>query len=123
MSSNVPSTKWPLPTFDQADFTKLGNVQADAIADIQKEVSEFVEQANADWLARMALEQELASELASKLSAAKSLPDAVKAYQEWMGRRLETMTKDSQRFFADSQKFVTSMNRFLSNGMKNSGSV
>jgi hypothetical protein len=119
MSSNEPP-KWPLPIFGAADFGKFGQEQTDALADMQKQVSKMVEEANADWLARMERERELASELAANLSAAKSLPDAAKAYQDWMGRRMETITKDSQKFFADSQKLVTSMNRFLSSGGKGS---
>jgi hypothetical protein len=88
---------------------------------MQKEFTKLIEQANADWLSRMEQERELASDLAAKLSSAKSLPDAAKAYQEWMGRRMETIAKDSQKFFADSQKLMTSMNRFLSSGGKGSG--
>ena len=120
--STTESTKWPLPMFNPADFTRLGKEQADALTDMQKEFSKLVEQANADWLARMELERELASDLATKLSTAKSLPDTAKAYQDWMGRRMETITKDSQKFFADSQKLVTTMNRFLSSGGKGSSS-
>jgi len=120
MSPNEPSMKWPM--FNPADFSKFGKEQAEALADIQKEFSKLIEQANVDWMARVELERELASELTSKLSSAKSLPDAAKAYQEWMARRMETMSKDSQKFFADSQKFVTSMNRFLSGGGKTGSS-
>jgi hypothetical protein len=119
MSPNEPLMKWPM--FNPADFSKFGKEQADALADIQKEFSKLIEQANADWMARIELERELASDLTTKLSSAKSLPDAAKAYQEWMARRMETMSKDSQKFFADSQKFVTSMNRFMSNGGRSSG--
>jgi predicted phage tail protein len=118
--SSDEHTKWPMPMFNPADFTKLGKEQADALNDMQKEFAKLIEQANADWLARMEQERELASDLAAKLAAAKSLPDAAKAYQDWMGRRMETITKDSQKFFADSQKLVTSMNRFMSTGGKGS---
>jgi hypothetical protein len=120
MSSNE-HTKWPLPMFNPADFTKLGKEQADALTDMQKEFTKLIEQANTEWLARMEQERELATDLAAKLSASKSLPDAAKAYQDWMARRMETITKDSQKFFSDSQKLMTSMNRFLSSGGKSSG--
>lgn len=122
MSTNESAPKWPMPGFNPTDFTKLGKEQADALADMQRELSRLVEQANADWLARLERERDLASDLAGKLSSAKSLPDAAKAYQDWMGRRIETMTKDSQKFFADSQKFMASMNRFLMSGGKGSSS-
>ena len=116
MSPNDPSTKWPLPMFNPADFSKMGKEQAEALTDMQKEFTRMIEQANADWLARVEVERQLASDLANNLSTAKSLPDAAKAYQDWMGRRMETITQDSQKFFADSQKLVTSMNRFLPHG-------
>jgi hypothetical protein len=122
MSTNESSPKWTLPVFNPTDFTKLGKEQADALSDMQRELSRLIEQANADWLARFEQERDLASDLAGKLSAAKSLPDAAKAYQEWMARRMETMTKDSQKFFADSQKFMTSMNRFLTSGGRGASS-
>ena len=115
MSTNDPSTKWP-QMFNPAAFNAFSKEQSEALSDMQKEFSKLIEQANADWVARMELERELATELTGRLAASKSLPDAAKAYQEWMGRRMETMAKDSQKFFADSQKFVTSMNRFMSNG-------
>ncbi len=120
MSPNEPSSKWPMPMFNSADFTKFGKEQTEALSDMQKEFSKLIEQANADWLARIELERELASDLTAKLSSAKTLPDAAKAYQDWMARRMETMSKDGQKFFTDSQKFVTSMNRFLANGGKGS---
>lgn len=116
MSSNDPAMKWTLPAFNSTDFTKLGKEQAEALADMQKELSRLIEQANADWLARLQLERDLATELATKMSSAKNPADAAKAYQDWMSRRVEIMSKDSQKFFADSQKFVTSMTRFLSGG-------
>jgi len=120
MSPNEPASKWPMPMFNPADFTKFGKEQTEALSDMQKEFSKLIEQANADWLARIELERELASDLTTKLSSAKTLPDAAKAYQDWMARRMETMSKDGQKFFTDSQKFVTSMNRFLANGGKGS---
>jgi hypothetical protein len=114
MPPNDSQTNWALPGFNPADFSKLGKEQADALANMQQELSRLIEQANSDWLSRVEVERNLASDLANKLSAAKSPADAAKAYQDWMGRRMEPMSKDSQKFFADSQKFVSSMTRFLS---------
>jgi hypothetical protein len=73
------------------------------------EFTSLAQQANADWLARMELERELAAELASKLTGAKSLPDVFKVYQDWMIRRMEITTKDSQKFYEQSQKLAASM--------------
>lgn len=45
--------------------------------------------------------------------ATKALPDAATAYQQWMARRIEMMTKDGQKFLADSHKFVSGDEPFL----------
>ena len=116
MPSNGPAASPALPNFNPADFAKLGKEQADAFLEMQQELAKLIEQANKDWLARAELERELATELATKLSTVKSLPDAAKAYQDWMGRRMETIAHDSQKFFADCQKFAASMNRFMARG-------
>lgn len=122
MSTNESPPKWTLPVFNPTAFAGFGKDQTDALMEMQRELSKLIERANEDWLARVELERNMATELTSKLTSAKSLPDAAKAYQEWMSRRIETMTKDSQKFFADSQKFVSSMNRFLANGGKGASS-
>lgn len=115
MSSNG-STATP-PVFNPTDLAKFGKEQADALIDMQQELAKLLEQANKDWLARVEQERELATELATKLSGAKTLPDAAKAYQDWMGRRMETIATDSQKFFTDCQKFAGSMNRLMMRGM------
>lgn len=122
MSTNEPPPNWTLPIFNPAAFAAFGKDRTDALMDMQRELTRLIEQANEDWLARVEQERAMATELTAKLSSAKSLPDAAKAYQEWMSRRIETMTKDSQKFFADSQKFVASMNRLMSNGGKGASS-
>ena len=106
-----------------AKFAKFGGKQAETSMEMQKEVGGPFEQANRDWLARLEKERDLASELASKLSAAKSLPDVAKEYQEWMTQRMEMMAEDSHKFFADSQKFMNSAVGLMTKGGWPSGST
>lgn len=105
--------KWPWQAFDPAEFAKLGQVQANALSEAQQELSKFLQQASEDWRSRAELERELVTELTNNLTAAKSLPEAATAYQQWMARRIELMTKDSQKFFADNQTFMNTMSRFF----------
>jgi hypothetical protein len=79
----------------------------------------LIEQANKDWLARVEKERVLASELATKLSAAGSLPDVAKEYQRWMTQRWELMAEDGRKFFGDSLKLMNSTARLWSNGWSN----
>ena len=108
------------PMLTAAELAKAGQKQADAVVDVQRDMSKLFEQAQKDWMARVELERTLASELAGKLTAAKSLPDVAQAYQEWWGNRIKAMTEDSQKFFADSQKFMAT--HMFSNGWRGSAS-
>lgn len=116
MSVENSSAKWPWQTLNTVEFSKFGQKQAQTLAEAQKEWSMLLQQTNDEWNARAALEREMAAELASKLSAAKTFSDAATAYQGWMGRHFELMTKDGQNFLANSQKFINSMTRLLPSG-------
>jgi hypothetical protein len=65
---------------------------------------------------RMAAEVERGVTLSTKLSAVRSLPDAVAAYQEWVSEEMNARSEDARRFMANSQKFMATSTRFLSNG-------
>ena len=110
------------PPLTAAEMAKAGQKQADAFVNSQGDMLKLFEQAQKDWMARVELERTLASELASKLTAAKSLPDIAQAYQEWMASRIKAMTEDSQKFFADSQKFMGSATRMFPSGWRGSAS-
>ena len=117
------STKSPSSKFNPAEFARVGNKQADTLMEMQKEIYSLIEQANRDWLARAEKERALASELATKLSAARSLPDVAREYQEWMTRRMEMMAEDGRKFFTDSQKIMNSTVRLMSKGWPSGGST
>jgi hypothetical protein len=53
------------------------------VADVQTKLFEGYQQANERWLNRVQAEASLASEFVSKLSSARSIPDAMTAYQTW----------------------------------------
>jgi hypothetical protein len=68
---------------------------------------------NQQWLDRIQAEASLASELASKLTAARSVPDAITAYQNWGSRRFEMMAEDTKHLWDDTQKFIQVSARVL----------
>jgi hypothetical protein len=115
MATEGTSKAQPSP-FDPAELAKLGQKQAAALTDVQKELYTLVEQANRDWITRTETERELAAQFTARLSAARSLPDAAQIYQEWMTKRMEMLAEDSRKFFADSQKLIQSSARLLLNG-------
>ena len=61
------------------------------------------------------IRSELRFQLASKLTAARSIPDAMTACQEW-GRRFEMMAEDGKHLLSDTQKFMETGAHLLANG-------
>ncbi len=86
---------------------------AAAQADLLKELQEIGQH----WTIRAKSEADLASELISKLTDARSIPDSAKAYQEWAGRRMQMAFEDGQHLIADSFKLMEKAARgFLDGG-------
>ena len=105
--------KFPLFNFAAADFAVTAKKQIEAITKAQGEALDNFQEINQQWLDRIQTEASLASELASKLSAARSIPEAVTAYQTWGSRRFEMMAEDTKHWWDDTQKFMQAGARLL----------
>jgi hypothetical protein len=100
-----------------APFGKLGKEQTDAMVGMQKEILDAYEQANRAWLARVKSEVEFWSELASKLTATRSVPEALEAYQKGAAQRMQMAAEDGRRLTEDYQKIMQKVGGSLaSNG-------
>jgi hypothetical protein len=84
--------------------------------DLQTELFQYLQETNQKWFARMQSEAAMAFELATKLAAARSLPDTAAACQEWTNRHLELLAQDGQRLFADTKKMMEAGAQVLANG-------
>jgi Phasin protein len=82
----------------------------------QSELAKKVGEINRFWSDRGQSEAGLASELASKLTAAHSLPEAMSAWQEWSRQRMERMAEDGKHLLTDVQEVMKTSARLLSNG-------
>jgi hypothetical protein len=98
------------------EFGELGKKQIEAFSNAPSELLNNLQQINKHWVGRMQSEANIASELVSNLTAARSIPDAMTACQEWTSRRLEMMVEDGQHVLADTQKLIESGTHFLGNG-------
>ena len=108
--------KSSLPNLMPTEFAKLGKKRIEEFVNTQKELVEKLQEMNRQWFDRAQVEANLASELASKLTAARSIPDAMAAYQEWASRRFEIMAEDGKHLLADIQKFMEAATHLLPNG-------
>ena len=73
----------------QSSTFKLANERTEAMLRLQKELLDMYDQASRDWLAQLKSEAELWSGLATKLAETRSVPDAIRSYQEWISQRVE----------------------------------
>jgi hypothetical protein len=104
-----------LPT---TEFAGFGKKQIDDLVNAQTEFLDSLQEVNRQWFDRMQSEANVASELASRLAAARSIPDAMTAYQDWTGQRFAMMAEDGKRPLDDYQKFAAIGAHVLSNGWR-----
>lgn len=96
------------------EMAEMGKKRIENFVDAQRELLNQLQETNRQWLDRMQSEAKVASDFANKVMGARSIPDAMSAYQEWANRQLEMTAEDAKRLFADSQKFIEAGTRLLS---------
>src|SRR5262245_42545956 len=102
--------------FSSTDLSGFAKANAEIFSKIQKELSGVFEEANRHWAARAESEADLSAVLMAKLSGARSIPDAMATYQEWVTQRTQRLSEDGQRFIADNQKLITTWTKLLATG-------
>lgn len=95
----------------------------DDLVAAQTQQFEKLREMSQSWFDRMQSETALASELATKLTAARSVPEVATAYQEWATRHIEKAAEDAKRIFTDAQKLAESGTQFLSKGLRTNGHI
>jgi len=99
-----------------ADLGEMGKKRAEAMATMQAELFKEFQEISQYWTGRAKAEADLASELISKLTAARSVPETAKAYQEWASQRMQMVLEDGQRLFADSFRLTETTAQLFSDG-------
>jgi hypothetical protein len=104
------------PRAGPAQFFEFGKGQTEAMLHMHKELLDAYEQASRTWLARVKSEADLWSELAKKMAATRSIPEALAAYQDSVSQRMQLAAEDGQRLFDECQKITQKITRSLANG-------
>ena len=89
-----------------ADLAAEAKRRIEEFADAQTKQLDKLQETNRLWLDRMQAEANFASEFASKLAAARSLPEAMFTCQDWGKRRIEMMAEDTKHLLDDTQTFI-----------------
>ena len=97
-------------------FAPFNLTAADIARETKKRIEEFVnaqteqldklQEANRLWVDSIQAKTNLASEFASKLSSARSIPEALTACQDWGKRRVEMMAEDTKHILDDTQNLM-----------------
>jgi hypothetical protein len=98
------------------DPLQIGAMHMAALMNMQRELLGTLEQIQRNQLARTMEGTKLVADLAAKVTSARSIPDIVTIYQEWITRHMELFAEDSRRFLNDSQKIANATTRMLSQG-------
>jgi hypothetical protein len=82
----------------------------------QKEVLKTCDEVGCAWIERVKPEVGLWPELATKLSASRTMPAGLQACQNTFAQRRQMVADDGRHLFDDGQKIIASMSRTMSNG-------
>jgi hypothetical protein len=104
-------------TLVPAQFFQFGKERTDAMLNAQKELLESYQKAGRSWLARMESELELWNDLATKLTASRTLPEGFKAYSDSISQRLQMAAEDGRHLFEDAQKLMATLTASFNGGM------
>ena len=104
-----------------SDPLQIGTERFASLLEMQKELLGTFEEIRREQLARTMEEASFVAELAAKVTSARSVPDIIAIYQEWITRHMTMFAEDSRRFMDDSQKVANITARLLSNGEGGAG--
>ena len=99
------------------EMAEMGKKRVEDFVDAQRELLNKLQETNRPWFDRVQSEAKITSDCASKVIAARSIPEAMTAWQEWANRQLEMTAEDAKHLVADSQKFMEASTRLLSSGL------
>jgi hypothetical protein len=105
----------------QTELFKLGQEQSEALLNLQDEVFKVYEEASQAWLERVKAEVDLWSDLAARLTASRSIPDALSAYQKCAAERMQMAAEDGRRMTNDVQKMMSRITSSMPNGRRTAG--
>jgi hypothetical protein len=92
---------------------KGGAAQAEHLSRFQAELFEKIQEVNRHWLERVQSEATLAAEFATKMTSARSFPDAATVYLEWANRQLKFATEDASYAISTGQALMNMGSRLL----------
>jgi hypothetical protein len=83
-----------------------GQPPVEALFEAQSKLVDTLPAFSREWMSFAQAERDLSSDLLAKLTAARSIPESARAYQEWLSRRMDMFADETRSLLADTQKLV-----------------
>ena len=96
-----------LSDFNAGGFLVFETKRVEAVKEVQTQLLNTFEQFNLQQLARGKQEMEFASDFAGEISSARSVPDVMNAYQNWISKRMALYMEDGQRVLNTTMKLLS----------------
>lgn len=87
------------------------------------ELFETFREMSRNWIERASAEAELGFKLTKDLNAARSVPDAVAACQQWLTKEMDSRAEDARQFMSDGQKLMDTSARLLTTSWPSAGTA
>jgi hypothetical protein len=100
-----PDKAFPF-VLNTGELAALGKKRLGEFVRVQTELLDEIQEANRHWLRRIELEANLVSEFASKLSKARSMPDAMATSRDWATQYFAMLAEDRKHLADDTRKFI-----------------
>ena len=97
-------------------FMTMGRKQIHECVKAHSELVDRFQEVNRNWLDHLQSEAALSTEFASKMTAARSIPDVAALLLEWNKRHMEMADVDAKHVLADAQKIMKVGARLLPGG-------
>ncbi|MFZ3180305.1 MAG: hypothetical protein WA156_08885 [Methylocystis silviterrae] len=103
------------PAEAAAKVAAEGRRRLEDFTEARTEIWDCLQDANRVLMERMQQEAALTAELASKLTASRSISETTTVLQDWTSKHIEMTTEDTRRLFSDAQQMLNASTRFWSN--------
>jgi hypothetical protein len=97
-------------------FITMGRKQIHECVKAHSELVDRFQEVNRSWLDHLRSEADLSAEVASKMTAARSIPDVAALLLEWNKRHIEMAKVDAEHVLADTQRIMEVGARLLPGG-------
>lgn len=102
------------PAEAAAEVAADGRRRLEDFTEARTEIWDCLQDANRVLMERMQQEAALTAELASKLTASRSISETTTVLQDWTSKHIEMTTEDTRRLFSDAQQMLNASTRFWS---------